>query len=94
MKLLSGRALVCSKGHAGHSPPPYEAFPGPQVALSCKFDVKLAEYLRWQRGGGGGGRGSTTTSRMSCGGVTASSPVDCGALLDIPQWGDKRVYQE
>lgn len=56
MKLLSGRALVCSKGHAGHSPPPYEDFPGPQFALSCKFDVKLAAYLRWQRGGAGEGR--------------------------------------
>lgn len=92
MKLLSGRALVCSKGRAGHSPPPYEAFPGPQFALSCKFDVKLAACLRWQRGGGG--RRQRFKSRMSCGGVTASSPVDCGALLDIPQWGDKRVYQE
>lgn len=41
--------------------------------------------------------GETQTSSMSrevCGGVTASSPVDCGALFDIPQWGDMRVYQE
>lgn len=99
MKLLSGRAPSTPEGtQTSHRP---GMRPAGATVLYRRFEIKLEINLGvWASGEGlqhrfsldYGGEQELTfgPQRLAC----ASSPVDSGELLHIPQLGDKRVYQK